>query len=51
MRTFTFDLIINKYEFIYKETVCSLLYQTNHIKTWPYSHQVSLQLSQKEKTR
>jgi hypothetical protein len=31
-------MILNEYKYILKETVCNLLYQTNHIKTWPYSH-------------
>jgi hypothetical protein len=36
MRTSTYDIILNEYEFIEKETVFSLLYRKKHSKTWPY---------------
>jgi len=38
MRTSAYNMILNKYEYFLKETVCSLLYQTNLINTWPYLH-------------
>jgi len=33
-----FLLPYDEYEYFLNETVCSLLYQTSHIKTWPYLH-------------
>jgi hypothetical protein len=38
MRTSAYHMILNKYEYFLKETVCSLLYQTNLKNTWPYLH-------------